>query len=101
MPITYSTLCNREEFGILIIILIMLIFLILSYQILRKINLESDNKAKLILVGSITIILLQAFIHIGVNIRFLPTTGMINGLSIIAPKFKLLLTIFLDFNSLS
>ena len=65
-----------EEFGILIIILIMLIFLILSYQVLRKINFESDNKAKLVLVGSITIILIQAFIHIGVNIRFLPTTGM-------------------------
>ena len=65
-----------EEFGILIVILIMFIFLILSYQILRKLNLENDNKAKLILVGSITIILLQAFIHIGVNIRFLPTTGM-------------------------
>ena len=65
-----------EEFGILIVILIMLILLIFSYQVLRKINLESDNKAKLILVGSITIILLQAFIHIGVNIRFLPTTGM-------------------------
>ena len=65
-----------EEFGILIVILIMFIFLILSYQVLRKLNLENDNKAKLILVGSITIILLQAFIHIGVNIRFLPTTGM-------------------------
>ena len=65
-----------EEFGILIVIFIMFILLVFCYQVLKKINLESDNKAKLILVGSITIILLQAFIHIGVNIRFLPTTGM-------------------------
>jgi len=65
-----------EEFGILIVILIMLVLLVFSYQVLRKINLENDNKVKLILVGSVTIILLQAFIHIGVNIRFLPTTGM-------------------------
>ena len=65
-----------EEFGVLIVIFIMLILLIFSYQVLKKINLENDNKAKLILVGSITIILLQSFIHIGVNIRFLPTTGM-------------------------
>ena len=65
-----------EEFGILIVIFIMLILLVFSYQVLKKINLESDNKTKLILIGSITIILLQAFIHIGVNIRFLPTTGM-------------------------
>ena len=39
-----------------------------------KINL--DNKIKLILLGSISLLLLQTFIHIGVNIRILPTTGM-------------------------
>ena len=37
---------------------------------------EQNNKIKLILVGSISLILLQTFIHIGVNIRILPTTGM-------------------------
>ena len=37
---------------------------------------EKDNKVKLILLGSISLILLQSFIHIGVNIRILPTTGM-------------------------
>ena len=41
-----------------------------------KINLIENDIIKLILVGSITIILLQTFIHIGVNIRMLPTTGM-------------------------
>ncbi len=65
-----------EEFGAIIVIVIMAIFLIFAYQVLRKIYLERDNQIKLILVGSISIMLLQTFIHIGVNIRLLPTTGM-------------------------
>ena len=39
-------------------------------------QLEKNNKVKLILVGIITILLLQALIHVGVNIRLFPTTGM-------------------------
>ena len=39
-------------------------------------DIENDNKIKLILVGSASLILLQAMIHIGVNIRLFPTTGM-------------------------
>jgi len=65
-----------EEFGVIIVLVIMIIFLILSYNILKKINNESDDKVKLILVGIASIILFQTFIHIGVNIRLLPTTGM-------------------------
>ena len=65
-----------EEFGAIIVIVIMMIFLIFAYQVLRKIYSEQNDQIKLILVGSISIILLQTFIHIGVNIRFLPTTGM-------------------------
>ena len=65
-----------EEFGAIIVIGIMILYLILSYKVIQKINLYKDNKIKLILVGSISIILLQSFIHFGVNIRLLPTTGM-------------------------
>ena len=65
-----------EEFGVIIVLLIMMIFLILSYCILKKTDNENEDKVKLILVGITTIILFQAFIHIGVNIRLLPTTGM-------------------------
>jgi len=56
--------------------LILLIYLIFSYKVIQKINLLNDNAIKLILIGSISIILLQTFVHIGVNIRLLPTTGM-------------------------
>ena len=65
-----------EEFGVLIVIFIMLIYLTLCFQVIKKIGNENDIKVKLILLGSICLILLQTFIHIGVNIRILPTTGM-------------------------
>ena len=54
----------------------MIIFLIFSYNVLKKTDKEKDQKTRLILVGIISIILFQTFIHIGVNIRLLPTTGM-------------------------
>ena len=65
-----------EEFGVIIVLTIMLIFLIFSFNIIKKIDKEIDNKVKLILVGAVSIILFQTFIHVGVNIRILPTTGM-------------------------
>ncbi len=65
-----------EEFGAIIIIVIMLIFLLFIYRVFKKLYSEKNNKIKLILVGSISIILFQALIHIGVNIRLFPTTGM-------------------------
>ena len=45
-------------------------------MVFKKIRFENDNTIKLILIGSISLILMQATIHIGVNIRLLPTTGM-------------------------
>ena len=65
-----------EEFGAIIIFALMIIFLFFIYQVFKKLYFEKNNKVKLILVGSISIILFQAFIHIGVNIRLFPTTGM-------------------------
>ena len=41
-----------------------------------KINFTENNNFKLILVGCVTVILVQTFIHVGVNIRIFPTTGM-------------------------
>ena len=65
-----------EEFGVIAIILILFLFLVLIYSVFKKINFESEEKIKLILVGSVSLILMQAIIHIGVNIRLFPTTGM-------------------------
>ena len=65
-----------EEFGVVAIMLILLLFLLFIYMVLKKINFETNDKIKLILIGSISLILMQATIHIGVNIRLFPTTGM-------------------------
>jgi len=65
-----------EEFGVVAIILILLMFLIFIYSVFKKVYLEEDERTKLILVGCISLILIQAMIHIGVNIRLFPTTGM-------------------------
>ena len=65
-----------EEFGVIAIILILLLFLIFIYSVFKKVYSENEEKIKLILVGSISLILVQAMIHIGVNIRLFPTTGM-------------------------
>ena len=65
-----------EEFGVVVIILLLFVFLFFIYSIFKKIYLERNEKVKLVLVGSVTLILAQAFIHIGVNIRLFPTTGM-------------------------
>ena len=65
-----------EEFGVIFIIFLMIVFLFLVYQIFKNLYFEKNNQIKLILIGSISIILLQTLIHIGVNIRLFPTTGM-------------------------
>jgi cell division protein FtsW len=65
-----------EEFGVVAIILILLLFLVLIYMVFKKINYEKSEKVKLILIGCVSLILMQATIHVGVNIRLFPTTGM-------------------------
>jgi len=65
-----------EEFGVIAIILILFLFLVFIYSVFKKINFEKNERTKLVLVGSISLILMQAIIHIGVNIRLFPTTGM-------------------------
>jgi cell division protein FtsW len=65
-----------EEFGVIAIILILLMFLIFIYSVFKKVYFENDERTKLVLVGCISLILFQAMIHIGVNIRLVPTTGM-------------------------
>ena len=65
-----------EEFGVIVIMLIIITFLAFIYLIFKKVEKETDSTVRLILIGSGSLILLQAMIHIGVNIRLFPTTGM-------------------------
>jgi len=65
-----------EEFGVVMIALLLVVFLFFIYRVFKKIYSEENEKIKLILAGTITLITSQALIHIGVNIRLFPTTGM-------------------------
>ena len=65
-----------EEFGALFVIFIVIIFLLIGYKVLNKIYTEKDEFIKLTLSGLVSVLIIQTFIHIGVNIRLLPTTGM-------------------------
>ena len=50
--------------------------MVFIFSILKKVYNEDDSRIRLILVGAISLILMQSMIHIGVNIRLFPTTGM-------------------------
>ena len=65
-----------EEFGAIFVLFIVIVFLFVSYKILDKALSEKDEFVKLALVGLVSILIIQTFIHIGVNVRLLPTTGM-------------------------
>ena len=65
-----------EEFGIVSVVLLLILFLIFTHAVLKKVYFENDEKIRLILTGCICLILMQAVVHVGVNIRLLPTTGM-------------------------
>ena len=65
-----------EEFGVILVLFILFLFLFIGYKVLNKVFSEQDEFIKLAVVGLISLLIIQTFIHIGVNIRLLPTTGM-------------------------
>jgi cell division protein FtsW len=65
-----------EEFGVVTIILLLILFLFFIYKVFIKIYLEKSEKIKLVLTAIISLIIFQVLIHLGVNIRLFPTTGM-------------------------
>jgi len=65
-----------EEFGSIISILLIGIFLYISFRITRFALLENEKFIKISLTGLTALLIFQTFIHIGVNTSLLPTTGM-------------------------
>ena len=65
-----------EEFGAVLVLFIIFMFLFIGYRVLNKVFSEHDEYIKLAIVGLVSLLIIQTFIHIGVNIRLLPTTGM-------------------------
>ena len=65
-----------EEFGSIISILLICIFLYISFKIIKFALSEDEKFIKISLAGLATLLIFQTFIHIGVNTSLLPTTGM-------------------------
>ena len=65
-----------EEYGSLISILIILIFLYISFRIIKNCINQEDNLIKISLCGLAALLIFQTFIHVGVNTNLIPTTGM-------------------------
>ena len=65
-----------EEYGAIISILIVFIFLYISFRIIKNCVQEDDQFIKISLCGLATLLIFQTFIHLGVNTSLIPTTGM-------------------------
>ncbi len=65
-----------EEFGSIVSIFVISIFLFITFRIIKKIINSSNNLYKLSLCGLSSLLVFQTFIHVGVNANLLPTTGM-------------------------
>ena len=65
-----------EEFGSIISIFLICIFLYISFRVIKFALKENEKFIKFSLSGLATLLIFQTFIHIGVNTSLLPTTGM-------------------------
>ena len=65
-----------EEFGSIVSIMILIIFLYISFRIIKNCFNQDDQFLKISLSGLATLLIFQTFIHAGVNTSLLPTTGM-------------------------
>ena len=72
----YMIAVISEEFGAIFVLFIVMMFLFIGFKVLNKVFSVNDEFLKLALVGLVSLLIIQTFIHIGVNSRLFPTTGM-------------------------
>ena len=65
-----------EEFGSIVSIIIITIFLYISFRIIKNCFNQDNIFIKISLSGLASLLIFQTFIHAGVNTNLLPTTGM-------------------------
>ena len=65
-----------EEYGSIVTIIIMTIFLYISLRIIKNCFNQDNQYIKISLIGLATLLIFQTFIHAGVNTNLIPTTGM-------------------------
>ncbi len=65
-----------EEYGSIISVIIILVFLYISFRIIKNCINQEDKLIKISLCGLASLLVFQTFIHVGVNTNLLPSTGM-------------------------
>ncbi len=65
-----------EEYGSIVSIMIILIFLYIAFRIIKNCINQDDKFIKISLCGLSALFIFQTFIHVGVNTSLIPTTGM-------------------------
>ena len=65
-----------EEYGSIVSIIILMIFLYISFRVIKNCFNQENQFLKVSLSGLATLLIFQTFIHAGVNTNLLPTTGM-------------------------
>tara|TARA_B100001121_G_scaffold310217_1_gene340091 strand:- start:1135 stop:2304 length:1170 start_codon:yes stop_codon:yes gene_type:complete len=65
-----------EEYGSIISVIIVLIFLYISSRIIKNCINQDDKFTKFSLCGLASLLVFQTFIHVGVNTNLIPSTGM-------------------------
>ncbi len=65
-----------EEYGSIISVTIILLFLYISFRIIKNCINQENHIIKISLCGLATLLIFQTFIHVGVNTSLIPTTGM-------------------------
>ena len=65
-----------EEYGSIVSILIIFLFLYISFRIIKNCVNQSDRLSRISLCGLSALLIFQTFIHVGVNTSLIPTTGM-------------------------
>ena len=72
----YVIAAISEEYGSITSIMILIIFLYISFRIIKNCFNQDNQFLKISLSGLATLLIFQTFIHAGVNTDLLPTTGM-------------------------
>ena len=65
-----------EEYGSIISIMIIILFLYISFRIIKNCINQEDPLIKISLCGLAALLVFQTFIHVAVNTNLIPTTGM-------------------------
>ena len=72
----YVVAVISEEYGSIVSIIIITIFLYISFRIIKSCFNQENEFIKISLSGLASLLIFQTFIHAGVNTNLLPTTGM-------------------------